>query len=235
MPYFKLKDKAIINITSSDIPAGQFEVSQFTGVSGNDTAFHNNFRCKLNLPFQFSRNTKIVVEQLKMRANILSPTTDEFVLKKMRIYTPSISVKNQFTTKNRGDFDIDTILFSMSDNYETYVMLDANDVEQETTRSKGDVTYEYKVNDIEMNSLDLRSSDFTKNEIALMFDATYEHNNQTLTSGLMAGSDWFIRMIVYDYDEDTVNYASGEAEIKRNIHSVPNTGIDKLLTPQTVL
>jgi len=251
--YWKLKNKAIININSNDVT--EFETLQHTATQGNPVDFYNNYRCKLNIPFQFSRNAKIVIDGFKFKGALKTTTIwpvpaqgaqppfptveDNYNLYNLRLYTPSISVKNQFSTNNKGDLDILTAHFISQDNSDTYVYHDGA-AEVVTTRDRDALMYEFKNDDLDMNSLDLRSTDFTNNEVVISFNTRYIYttgnaNTELNNLGLVNGTEWSLRMIVYDYDEDTVNYASGEADIKRNINAVPNTGIDKLLMPSITL
>ena len=241
MSYWKLKNKAIININSNDVT--EFQTVQHTAAQGNPVEFYNNYRCKLNIPFQFSRNAKIVIDDFKIKGALKTTTVwpvpgvatvqDNYNLYKLRVYSQTISVKNQFSTNNKGDFDILTKHFLLEDNSDTYVYYDgANEVVR--TRNRDALIFEYKNDNLDMNSTDLRSSDFTNNEIVISFDTRYIYttgnaNTELNNLGLVRGTEWSLRMIIYDYDEDTVNYASGEADIKRNINPVSNTGIDKLL------
>lgn len=224
--YFKLKNRYIIDIDSNDIT--DYEVSN-TYTDANNTAnvteFRNNYRIKLNLPVEFSRNAKIAIERFDCKI-VLNNSNNSFQVEKVNVFTPSIYVKNQFLSNNKAHLKIYSKFFDF--HHQNTTLIDTND--DFVYDSYQNLVFDYKNDNLELNSFELRSSEFTKNDLIITFQNEYLADDGTITLnnyGLIPGTEFNLRLIIYDYDEDKVNYTPPEATIK-NLLPMSNTGINTI-------
>lgn len=223
--YFKLKNSYIIDIDSSNIQS--YETLQY---SNNATPpqvsdFLNDYRIHLNIPVEFSRNCKIAIDEFDLKI-LLAHNQNEFIVETVNLFTPSISVKNQYLSSNKAHLK----LFSKYFDNQHQVVTVGDGAGGFSSQNNQSLIYHYKNNDLQLNSFELRSSDFAKNELVLTFQNKYTiagSANVLLNHGLVKGSEFNLRLIIYDYDEDQVNYTPPEATIK-NLLPMSNTGINKI-------
>lgn len=224
--YFKLKNRYIIDIDSNDITNYDVtETYEDPNNAANVTDFRNNYRIKLNLPVEFSRNAKLAIDKFDCKIP-LTENNNVFYVEKIKVFTPSIYVKNQYLSNNKAHLKIYSEYVTYE--YQHVTLIDSNDaIVRETYQ---EFISKYKNNDLELNSFELRSSEFTKNDLIINFQNQYVVDGNTLDNhGLINGSEFNLRLIIYDYDEDAVNYTPPEASIKNNILPMSNTGINMVL------
>ena len=223
--YFKLKNRYVIDIDSNDIT--DWEISNtYTDANNaaNVTNFRNNYRIKLNLPVEFSRNSRLAIERFDCKMP-LNSDNNFFQIEKVNVFTPSIYAKNQFLSNNKAHLKIYSQFFDF--HHQATTLIDAADAF--VSDPFQNLVFDYKNDNLELNSFELRSSEFTKNDLIITFQNQYLADDGTITlnnHGLIPDTEFNLRMIIYDYDEDKVNYTPPEATIKNNILPMSNTGIN---------